>query len=105
MLTGDLGGLADTTVLLLLAVFTSVNVSVLVLRRERVEHDHFRAPTVMPIAGAIVCVVLIADNEAATFLRAGLLLALGAALWLLNRPAVRPSGSASRSRDRRRSTS
>ena len=33
---GDLGDLADTTVLLLLLVFTAVNIAVLVLRRDPV---------------------------------------------------------------------
>ena len=36
------------TVLLLLTVFALVNVSVLVLRRDAVDHDHYRAPTVLP---------------------------------------------------------
>lgn len=79
--TGDLGTLADTTVLLLLIVFTIVNVSVLVLRRERVEHEHFRAPTVAPILGAAVSLLLIADTEGQIFLRAALILALGLALF------------------------
>lgn len=48
ILTGDLGALADTTVLLLLAVFIVVNVSVLVLRRDEVEGDHFRVPVMVP---------------------------------------------------------
>lgn len=81
--TGDLGTLADTTVLLLLCAFTIVNIAVLVLRRDEVGHDHFRAPTIAPILGAIVCVVLIVDNEGEIFLRAGLLLLLGAVLWVL----------------------
>jgi amino acid transporter len=83
--TGDLASLADTTVLLLLCAFTAVNIAVLVLRRDEVGHGHFRAPTVAPILGAIVCIVLIIDNEAEIFLRAGLLLLLGAALWALAR--------------------
>lgn len=82
--TGDLASLADTTVMLLLAVFAIVNVTVLVLRRDPVDHKHFRAPTVLPVLGAIVSVVLIVDNEAETFLRAGLLLLLGAAVWGVN---------------------
>jgi APA family basic amino acid/polyamine antiporter len=81
--TGDLASLADTTVLLLLCAFTIVNIAVLVLRRDPVDHEHFRAPTIAPILGAIVCVVLIVDNEAEIFLRAGLLLILGAVLWVL----------------------
>ena len=81
--TGDLAELASTTVLLLLVAFTMVNVSVLVLRKDEVEHKHFRAPVFAPIIAAIACVVLIIDNEAEVFLRAGLLLALGGALWVL----------------------
>jgi amino acid transporter len=38
---GNLTQLANTTVLLLLLVFTAVNVAVLVLRRDPVDHDHF----------------------------------------------------------------
>ncbi|WP_449060936.1 APC family permease [Planomonospora algeriensis] len=56
--TGDVAGLADTTVLLLLCVFTMVNVAVLVLRRDPVAHGHFRAPSWMPALGAVVCLVL-----------------------------------------------
>jgi len=80
--TGDLGDLADTTVLLLLVAFTMVNIAVLVLRRETVDHEHFRAPTIAPILAAIASVVLIVDNEAETFARAGLLLLLGVVLWI-----------------------
>jgi basic amino acid/polyamine antiporter, APA family len=47
--TGDLSTLADTTVVLLLFVFTIVNVAVLVVRRERIEHEHFHAPSVCPV--------------------------------------------------------
>ena len=45
--SGDLSDLADTTVLLLLLVFTVVNIAVLVLRRDPVPHPHFRAPTMV----------------------------------------------------------
>ena len=40
--------LGSTTALLLLAVFTVVNIAVLVLRRDPVDHEHFRAPTALP---------------------------------------------------------
>jgi basic amino acid/polyamine antiporter, APA family len=88
--TGDLESLADTTVLLLLSVFTVVNIAALVLRREEVEHEHFRAPTVFPVLGAIVAVGLILDtafDDLATFGRAAALLALGVLLWMVNRLA------------------
>jgi amino acid transporter len=86
--TGDIGELADTTVLLLLGVFAIVNVTVLVLRRDAVEGPHFRAPSILPVLGAVVSLVLIYDklaDDATVGLRAGLLLVLGAVLWLVNR--------------------
>jgi hypothetical protein len=43
-------------------VHDRVNIAVLVLRRERAEHEHFTAPSVFPILGAIVSVALILDT-------------------------------------------
>jgi basic amino acid/polyamine antiporter, APA family len=91
--TGDLSTLADTTVVLLLSVFTIVNIAVLVLRRDVVEHDHFRAPTVFPVLGAIVALALIVDtllDDPAVFARAGILLAVGVGLWFVNRLLAGP---------------
>jgi basic amino acid/polyamine antiporter, APA family len=82
--SGDLGDLADTTVLLLLLVFTAVNVAVLVLRRDDVGHEHFRAPPFIPVIGAAVSVALMTTKDAETFGRAGALIALGLLLWLVN---------------------
>ncbi len=82
--SGDLSQLADTTVLLLLVVFTVVNVAVLVLRRDRVAHPHFRAPTVVPPIGAAVSIALITTKDAEVFERAAALLAVGLVLWALN---------------------
>jgi amino acid transporter len=90
--TGDISELADTTVLLLLSVFTIVNVSVLVLRRDEVAGPHFRAPSILPVLGAVVSLVLIYDklaDDGEVGLRAGLLLALGVVLWLVNRLILR----------------
>ena len=86
--TGDLTTLADTTVLLLLFVFTVVNVAALVLRRDRVDHEHFHAPPIFPVLGAAVSIALIADtafDDLAVFARAGILLAVGVVLWVVNR--------------------
>lgn len=47
-LTGGLATLAQTVVLLLLFVSISTNLAVLVLRKDRVEHDHFQVPVVLP---------------------------------------------------------
>ena len=82
--TGDLGALADTTVALLLAVFAIVNVAVLILRRDPVDYRHFVTPTVLPILGSVSCLALLTQQRGDIFLRAGILLAIGAALWVVN---------------------
>ena len=83
--TGDLATLADMTVLLLLLVFSTVNVAVLVLRRDEVKHAHFRAPTALPVTGVVVSLALMTTKDPSVFLRAGGLLALGVVLWFVNR--------------------
>ena len=55
---GAVPALGGTTALLLLMVFTVVNVAVLVLRRDPVDADHFRTPTVLPVIGALACAYL-----------------------------------------------
>ncbi len=82
--SGDLSSLADTTVLLLLVVFTAVNIAVLVLRRDPVAHGHFRAPTMIPVIGAVVSVALMTTKDGEIFARAGALLVVGTGLWALN---------------------
>ena len=84
IVSGDLSELADTTVLLLLFVFTAVNVAVLVLRRDPVAHSHFRAPTAIPVVGAGVSIALMTTKDLEIFVRAGALLLVGIALWALN---------------------
>ena len=62
-LTGTLDILASTMVLLLLVVFAAVNSAVLVLRRDTVDHRHFRVPAVLPVAGLASCVALATQVE------------------------------------------
>ena len=50
---GEVPALGGTTALLLLCVFTVVNIAVLVLRKDTVGHKHFRTPTFLPMLGAI----------------------------------------------------
>lgn len=78
--------LGGTTALLLLAVFTIVNIAVLVLRRDTVGQDHFRTPTVMPILGAITCAFLVgpwarSEEQQEQYVIAGGMLVLGVILW------------------------
>ncbi|WP_188187916.1 APC family permease [Nonomuraea sp. SYSU D8015] len=85
--TGGIAGLGDTTAFLLLCVFTVVNVAVLVLRKDRVEHAHYRTPTALPVIGAVLAFILaspLTGRPAEVYVRAGVLLAIGVALWVIN---------------------
>jgi basic amino acid/polyamine antiporter, APA family len=82
--TGDIGDLANTTVALLLAVFSLVNIVVLVLRRDSVGHDHFTVPSWVPVLGAVTCLALLSRQQGEIFLRAGVLLLVGLVLWGIN---------------------
>ncbi|HST40717.1 MAG TPA: APC family permease [Conexibacter sp.] len=87
---GTLEKLADTTVTLLLCVFILVNVSVLVLRRDPVEHRHFVAPSAIPVIGAGVCAVLLTQQPGSSFPFAGGLMLLGVVLYFVSRLATGP---------------
>ncbi len=83
---GNLTQLANTTVLLLLLVFTAVNVAVLVLRRDPVDHDHFVAPTIFPVIGAVVSfAVAVLTKSWTTWGYAAGLMAIGVLFWFVNR--------------------
>jgi amino acid transporter len=84
-LVGDLSLLASTVVLLLLFVFIAVNVSVLVLRRSPVEHDHFRVWTFVPVLGVASCVLLLTQQDGSVWLAGAIALVVGAVLYLLAR--------------------
>ena len=90
---GDLDDLAATTVTLLLLVFIAVNLSVLALRRDRVDHAHFRTPTVIPVIGIVVCFGLLTQREGRIFAFAGGLLVIGVLFWLLNRVVAGRTGT------------
>lgn len=84
-LVGDLGTLAETVVLLLLLVFISANVSVLVLRRDRVEHPHFKVWTFVPVLGVASCVLLLTQQRPIVWLFAAILLTVGGVLYFAAR--------------------
>ena len=86
-LVGDIGTLAETVVLLLLVVFISTNVAVLVLRKDTVEHDHFRVWTVVPVLGVGSCILLLTQQSAQVWLYAAILLGVGAVLYAISRVA------------------
>ena len=79
--------LGGTTSLLLLAVFAVVNTSVLALRRDKVDHKHFKAGVVIPVIGIVACLWLVLPFSSGRaweqYQIAGALLALGIVLWLV----------------------
>ncbi len=88
---GDLTTLADTTVLLLLLVFIGVHLALIKLRNEPVDHDHFKAPTVLPYLGIVTCAGLAIQSvtdDPKLVLWAGGLIVFGLILWVIER-AVR----------------
>ncbi|HEU5484539.1 MAG TPA: APC family permease [Microlunatus sp.] len=83
---GGVSQLGGTTALLLLAVFSVVNITVLVLRKDKQSHKHFVAPTVIPIIGAVCCAFLVGPwtgRNPVQYSIAGVLIALGVVLWLI----------------------
>ncbi len=80
--------LSGTTALLLLGVFTIVNVCCLVLRRDTEAVASFKAPTVVPVIGALCCAYLLGpwarlEADMIQYKIAGGLLGLGVVLWAL----------------------
>ena len=82
----QLAVLGGTTALLLLAVFTVVNICCLVLRKDPQPHKHFRAPTPLPVIGALACAYLVGPwtgRATEQYKVAGVLIAIGIVLWAL----------------------
>lgn len=82
------GALSGTTALLLLAVFTIVNIACLVLRRDATPEGAFRAPTALPVVGALCCAYLLGpwarlEADLVQYRIAAGLLAVGVVLWAL----------------------
>ncbi|WP_337587478.1 APC family permease [Arthrobacter sp. CAL618] len=89
--TGDLASLAETVVVLLLFVFLSTNIAVLVLRKDRVDHQHFQIPVIFPYLAIASCVLLMTQQSADIWLRAGILVAIGLVLYAIQHRTTRRS--------------
>lgn len=88
--------LSGTTGLLLLAVFSIVNICCLILRREP-DSGHFKAPTAVPVLGAAFCLYLLGPwarlaPDRIQYVIAGFMLLLGIALWGVTRIFYKPTG-------------
>jgi amino acid transporter len=90
-LTGTLATLAETVVLLLLFVFLSTNLSVLILRRDKVAENHFRVPTWVPVLAIVSCLVLLSQQSLETWMRGGGLIVIGILLFACARVALQTS--------------
>lgn len=92
---GEVPALGGTTALLLLCVFTVVNVAVLVLRRDTVGHEHFRTPTILPLLGAASCAFLAGPwtgRDPVQYRVAGVLIGIGVVLWIITAIVNRMTG-------------
>src|SRR5688572_25999134 len=92
---GEVPALGGTTALLLLCVFTVVNIAVLVLRKDTVAHSHFRTPTFLPVLGAITCAFLAGPWTGRAMVQynvAGVLIAIGIGLWVITMLVNRAQG-------------
>ena len=92
---GEVPALGGTTALLLLCVFTVVNIAVLVLRRDPVDHQHFRTPTVLPVLGCLSCAFFAGPwtgRDPVQYSIAGVLIGIGVLLWLVTVAVNRRAG-------------
>jgi basic amino acid/polyamine antiporter, APA family len=94
-LLGDVGTLAETTVLLLLLVFLSANVSVLVLKKDTVEHAHFNVPRIVPVLAIIAAVALLSQQTGIVWLGSLGYIVIGTVLFFIARLTRKkePAGS------------
>lgn len=97
MFSGQVSRLADATVLLLLTVFSIVNVALVILKlRSDEPRGRFEVPLIVPLLGAIVCATLLFNRVAlpgkggvrdwAAPLTAGILIAVIVVMYLVMRP-------------------
>ena len=85
--SGTASALGGTTALLLLGVFTIVNIAAIILRRDHgPTHDYFHAPRILPYLGALTCAYLVGPwaQDPIEYQIAVVLLGIGLVLWVLN---------------------
>ncbi|MFS3129728.1 APC family permease [Nocardioides sp. Bht2] len=92
-----IGALSGTTALLLLAVFSLVNVCCLILRRDTTTTPALKAPTWVPILGAVACLYLLGpwarlEADMIQYKIAGGLLLIGIVLWGITMVIHKPEG-------------
>ena len=79
--------------LLLVLVFISANISVLVLKKDTVEHTYFRTPSIVSILALVASVALLTQFDAQTWLISGAYVVVGTVLFLIARAARKREGN------------
>lgn len=90
LVTADVEKLANVTVLFLITVYGLVCAAALVLRRNKVDHEHYTAPTALLYAGVLFNIALLgytAFTEPEALLYSGAMLLVGGALYVTNKLA------------------
>jgi amino acid transporter len=94
VLAGNISQLASATVLLLLLVFTVVNIALLVLKRRASEpRGGFEVPAFVPALGALVCAALLVNRLFTGDWRAPALAGAMVVLILLAYAVLRPEAT------------
>ncbi len=84
-LTGKLVVLAQSGSLLLLSIFVATNLSLLKIKSRKAPLPPFHVPAVIPLLGAVSCLILIAFVPQQAFLTVGGLILTGVTLFLLQK--------------------
>jgi len=86
-LSGDISSLARSSSVLILTSFMAINASLVVLKRNKKEpKGKFEIPAIIPVFGFLVCGALVLASEGPELKRAGIILAIIAALYFIIRP-------------------
>ena len=87
LMTADVERLAAVTVLFLIAVYALVCVAALKLRKDKVEHDHYRSPTWILWAGLFANIGLLVNtiiDDPGAVAYSGVMLVIGLGLYFVN---------------------
>jgi len=93
-LAGNIPTLARATSLLLLSVFMVMNIALVILKRRPGEaRGRFEVPAAVPVAGILVCGLMIAHAKQAEIRMSGVVLAAILLLYAVLRPKSPPGGA------------
>lgn len=94
LVTADVDRLATVTVLFLILVYAMVCLAALKLRSSGVDHDHYTAPTVLLVLGAVANVGILiytVVEDPGSLVWCGAILAIGVVLYFVNNALMKNS--------------